>query len=228
MTDGASVGAIVVAAGRSERMGFDKLWEDLDGKPVIAWSIEAIASSRPDRLVVVAAPDSTQRVERLIHERGVDATVVPGGARRRDSVSNGLHELGDAEWIVVHDAARPLASAELVQRGLETAKRTGAAVPVLPLADTVKRVENARVVETIDRASLRAVQTPQIFRRALLAWALRTSDDDATDEAGLIESLGGIVYTFQGQSDNLKLTYPDDLTLMREIAHRRVTRPELS
>jgi 2-C-methyl-D-erythritol 4-phosphate cytidylyltransferase / 2-C-methyl-D-erythritol 2,4-cyclodiphosphate synthase len=221
MTDGGSFGAILVAAGRSERMGFDKLWEDLGGQPVIAWSIEAIARSGPDRLVVVAASDTVQRVERLVDERGIGATVVSGGVRRRDSVSNGLHELRDTEWVVVHDAARPLASAGLVQRGLEAARRSGAAVPVLPLADTVKRVDQARVVETVERESLRAVQTPQIFRRALLAWAMRASDDDVTDEAGLFESLGGIVYTFPGQPDNLKLTYPDDLVLMRELVRRR-------
>jgi 2-C-methyl-D-erythritol 4-phosphate cytidylyltransferase len=122
---------------------------------------------------------------------------------------------------VVHDAARPLAAPRLVERGLQAARLSGAAVPGLPIADTVKRVDGSRIIETVDRSGLRAIQTPQVFRRSLLAWALSASDDDVTDEAALIESLGGIVYTFQGQPDNLKLTYPDDLVLMREIVRRR-------
>jgi 2-C-methyl-D-erythritol 4-phosphate cytidylyltransferase len=215
------VGGIVVAAGRSERMGFDKLWEDLNGRPVLAWSVAAIANARPDRLAVVATSAVLERVDRLLRDAGIQGVVVQGGARRRDSVAAGVSALTDVDWIVVHDAARPLASADLVERGLEAAQSSGAAVPGLPLADTVKRVDGSRVLQTLDRSQLRAIQTPQIFRRSLLSWALSASDEDVTDEAALIESLGGIVYTFQGQPDNLKLTYPDDLQFMREIISRR-------
>jgi 2-C-methyl-D-erythritol 4-phosphate cytidylyltransferase len=215
------VGGIVVAAGRSERMGFDKLWEDLDGRPVLAWSIAAIASSGPDRLAVVTASEAVERVDRLLRDAGIQGFVVEGGARRRDSVAAGVSALREVEWIVVHDAARPLASADLVERGLEAVQSSGAAVPGLPLADTVKRVDGSRVIQTLDRSELRAIQTPQVFKRSLLDWALSASNDDVTDEAALIESLGGIVYTFQGQPDNLKLTYPDDLQLMRQMISRR-------
>jgi 2-C-methyl-D-erythritol 4-phosphate cytidylyltransferase len=220
------VGAIVVAAGRSERMGLDKLWEDLNGRPVLAWSVAAIAGSRPDRLAVVTAPESIERVDRLLRDAGIQGIVVQGGARRRDSVAAGVSALPEVEWLVVHDAARPLASAHLVERGLGAARTSGAAVPGLPLSDTVKRVDGSRVIQTLDRSELRAIQTPQVFKRSLLAWALSASHEDATDEAALIESLGGIVYTFQGQPDNFKLTYPDDLQLMREIISRR--QPNLS
>ena len=220
------VGAIVVAAGRSERMGFDKLWEDLNGRPVLAWSVAAIAHSRPDRLAVVTAPESVERVDRLLREAGIQGAVVQGGARRRDSVAAGVSALPEVEWLVVHDAARPFASADLIERGLDAARNSGAAVPALPLADTVKRVDGSRVIQTLDRSVLRAIQTPQVFKRSLLAWALSASHEDVTDEAALIESLGGIVYTFQGQPDNFKLTYPDDLQLMREIISRR--QPNLS
>jgi 2-C-methyl-D-erythritol 4-phosphate cytidylyltransferase len=221
MSSAALVGAIVVAAGRSERMGFDKLWEDLGGRPVLAWSIAAAAASRPDHLIVVTAPDGIDRVERLLQAEAITGGVVAGGARRRDSVAAGVSAMPDVEWVVVHDAARPLAAPRLVERGLQAARLSGAAVPELPIADTVKRVDGSRIIETVDRSELRAIQTPQVFRRSLLAWALSASDDDVTDEAALIESLGGIVYTFQGQPDNLKLTYPDDLVLMREIVRRR-------
>ena len=220
------VGAIVVAAGRSERMGFDKLWEDLNGRPVLAWSVAAIAGSRPDRLAVVTAPESIEPVDRLLRDAGIQGIVDQGGARRRDSVAAGVSALPEVEWLVVHDAARPLASADLVERGLEAARTSGAAVPGLPLSDTVKRVDGSRVIQTLDRSVLRAIQTPQGFKRSLLAWALSASLEDVTDEAALIESLGGIVYTFQGQPDNFKLTYPDDLQLMREIISRR--QPNLS
>jgi 2-C-methyl-D-erythritol 4-phosphate cytidylyltransferase len=228
MTGRGAIGAIIVAAGRSERMGFNKLWAELEGRSVLAWSILEIARSQPNYMVVVATSETTERVEALITELGVGATVVPGGARRRDSVMAGLLALPDSEWVVVHDAARPLVSAALVSAGLDAAQASGAAVPVLPLADTVKRVEGSRIVETLDRTSLRLVQTPQVFRRSLLVWALSVSDDDVTDEAGLIESLGGIVYTFQGQVDNFKLTYPADLALMGEFARRRADHSGLS
>jgi 2-C-methyl-D-erythritol 4-phosphate cytidylyltransferase len=228
MTGRGAIGAIIVAAGRSERMGFNKLWAELEGRSVLAWSILEIARSQPNYMVVVATSETTERVEALITELGVGATVVPGGARRRDSVMAGLLALPDSEWVVVHDAARPLVSAALVSAGLDAAQASGAAVPVLPLADTVKRVEGSRIVKTLDRTSLRLVQTPQVFRRSLLFWALSVSDDEVTDEAGLIESLGGIVYTFQGQTDNFKLTYPADLTLMGDIIRRRADHSRLS
>ena len=228
MTTGGAIGAIIVAAGRSERMGFDKLWAELEGRSVLAWSILEIARSQLNHMVVVATSETAGRVEALITEFGIEATVVSGGARRRDSVMAGLLALPDSEWVVVHDAARPLVSAASVSAGLAAAQASGAAVPVLPLADTIKRVDGSRVVGTLDRSSLRLVQTPQVFRRSVLAWALRVSDDDVTDEAGLIESLGGIVYTFQGQANNFKLTYPSDLALMREIIRQRAGRSELS
>jgi len=174
----------------------------------------------------VTAPESAERVDRILRDAGIQGIVVQGGARRRDSVAAGVSALPDVEWVVVHDAARPLASADLVERGLEAARSSGAAVPELPLADTVKRVDGSRVIQTLDRSVLRAIQTPQVFKRSILAWALSASHEDVTDEAALIESLGGIVYTFQGQPDNFKLTYPDDLQLMREMISRR--QPNLS
>jgi 2-C-methyl-D-erythritol 4-phosphate cytidylyltransferase len=228
MTGSGAFGAVIVAAGRSERMGFDKLWAELQGRSVLAWSVLEIARSQPNHMVIVATLETTGRVEALITELGVVATVVPGGTRRRDSVMAGLLALPNSEWVVVHDAARPLVSAALVSAGLDAAQASGAAVPVLPLADTVKRVDGSRIVETLDRTSLRLVQTPQVFRKSLLVWALSVSDDDVTDEAGLIESLGGIVYTFQGQAENFKLTYPADLELMSDIIRRRAEPSGLS
>ena len=213
-----SVGAIVVAAGRSTRMGFDKLWTRLGDRPVVAWSLEAIATSRAvDRLVLVVVRDRFAEAARLIEPYELPAMVVPGGARRRDSVAAGLDVLGDCEWVVVHDGARPFLTAELVQRGLVAARRTGAAVAALPVRDTIKRVRGSEVVQTLTRAELWAVQTPQVFRRALLRDALAASPEDVTDEATLVEHLGTTVHVFVGDAANLKFTVPDDLDLARAL-----------
>ncbi|MFN0074665.1 MAG: 2-C-methyl-D-erythritol 4-phosphate cytidylyltransferase [Chloroflexota bacterium] len=215
------VGAVIVAAGRSERMGFDKLWADLAGRPVLAWSIAAIVAARLDELVIVASVDALERVKALALTLQVSALVVPGGARRRDSVSAGLAALPNVQWVAVHDAARPLVTSAILRDGLAAARDSGVAVPALPVPDTVKLVDGTRVVQTLPRAPLRLIQTPQIFRRDILAWALTVSEADVTDEAGLIESLGGVVTTFPGQTENFKLTYPADLALMHEIVRRR-------
>ncbi|HEX3247655.1 MAG TPA: 2-C-methyl-D-erythritol 4-phosphate cytidylyltransferase [Chloroflexota bacterium] len=228
MTRADSLGVIVVAAGRSERMGFDKVWADLEGRPVLAWSIAEMARLNAERFVIVAADDSVGRVQQLLTELRITSHVVAGGPRRRDSVQAGLEAVADVRWVAIHDAARPLVSATLVAKGIEAARASGASVPAVPISDTVKRVDNARILETLDRSSVRLIQTPQVFRRSLLAWALSVTVDDVTDESGLIESLGGVVYTFPGQPENFKLTYPSDLALIREMIHRRAGGPELS
>jgi 2-C-methyl-D-erythritol 4-phosphate cytidylyltransferase len=228
MTRADSLGVIVVAAGRSERMGFDKVWADLEGRPVLAWSIAEMARVNPDRLVIVAADDSVDRVRELVSELRITCHVVTGGRRRRDSVKAGLEAAPGVEWVAIHDAARPLVSATLVAQGVEAARASGASVPALPISDTAKRVDNARILETLDRGSVRLIQTPQVYRRSLLAWALSASGDDVTDESALIESLGGIVYTFPGQPENFKLTYTSDLALMRNMIRRRAGVSELS
>jgi 2-C-methyl-D-erythritol 4-phosphate cytidylyltransferase len=219
---GALLGAIVVAAGRSTRMGFDKRWADLGGRPVLAWSLETLAGvASVDRLVVVTSDDRHDDVWRLVG-RTVPARLrgraVPGGERRRDSVAAGLAALSDCDWLLVHDAARPFLTEATIARGLEAVRSMGACVAALPARDTIKRVRADRtVVETPPREELWTVQTPQLFRRDLLQDALAATDDDATDEAALVERIGGTVRVFEGDTMAFKITTPDDLEIARAL-----------
>jgi 2-C-methyl-D-erythritol 4-phosphate cytidylyltransferase len=201
---------VLVAAGRSTRMGFPKLWAELDGKLVLQHAVDAASAARAQELILVVAPD---RVGSLSYP-GV--RVVPGGARRRDSVAAGL-AASAAEWLAIHDAARALAPAELYVRGLAAAQRTGAAIPVVPLKDTIKRISDGVVVATPSRVEHVVVQTPQVFRRDLLVRALSSTDEDVTDESSLVERLGIAVATFNGDERALKITTPLDLALARAL-----------
>jgi 2-C-methyl-D-erythritol 4-phosphate cytidylyltransferase len=203
---------VLVAAGASTRMGFDKLWADLHGRPLVAHALTTALQAHPDELILVVAAERVALAESL----APGACVVAGGARRRDSVANGVAACR-AEWVAIHDAARALAPSDLFRRGLEAASATGAAVPVLPLVDTVKRVVDGRVQGTLARAEYALVQTPQVFRRDLLLQALASSDQDVTDEATLIEQLGLPVMTFAGDARAFKVTTPLDLLLARAI-----------
>lgn len=203
---------VLVAAGASTRMGFPKLWVDVCGQPLLARAIAAARGADPSELVVVVSDDRLRPTAEL----APDARVVPGGARRRDSVAAGL-AASQAPWLAIHDAARALAPPELFRRGLEAAQRTGAAVPGLPLKDTIKRVSDSLVIETPARAEHVAVQTPQIFRRDLLEQALDLSNEDVTDEAALVERLGVRVAVFAGDERAFKVTTPLDLALARTL-----------
>ena len=206
---------VLVAAGASTRMGFSKLWTDVCGRSLIAHAIAAARAAAPIELIVVASSD------RLADTRALapDAQVIQGGARRRDSVAAGL-AASTAPWLAIHDAARALAPPELFERGLRAAQATGAAVPGLPLKDTIKRVADARVVATPPRAEHVVVQTPQVFRRDLLERALALSDADVTDEAALVEQLGVSVAVFAGDERAFKVTTPLDFALARTLLSR--------
>jgi 2-C-methyl-D-erythritol 4-phosphate cytidylyltransferase len=193
-------------------MGFPKLWVDVGDRPLIAHAIAAALAAHPTELIVVVAQDRVEATQSLVSE----ARVVCGGARRRDSVEAGL-KVAKAHWLAVHDAARALAPPELYARGLAAAQGTGAAIPALPLKDTIKRVADARVIDTPPRADHVAVQTPQIFQRDLLLQALALTDEDVTDEAALIERLGVQVATFDGDERAFKVTTPLDFALARTL-----------
>jgi 2-C-methyl-D-erythritol 4-phosphate cytidylyltransferase len=204
------LGIILVAAGVSTRMGFPKLWADLDGRSVLAHAIAAARRAHAAELIVVVAPD------RIAHVGEPDVRVVAGGARRRDSVTAGL-VASSASWLAIHDAARALAPPEMFTRGAAAAQTTGAAIPVLPLKDTVKRVADGLVVDTPPRAEHVVVQTPQVFRRDVLERALASTDDDVTDEAALVERLGLAVAVFEGDERAFKITTPLDFALARTL-----------
>lgn len=203
-------GVVLVGAGASTRMGFDKIWAELAGRPLLAHAIAAARAAEPAELVLVVAPDRVKEATTL----APGARVVAGGPRRRDSVGAGLAAC-QASWIAIHDAARALAPPRLFADGLAAAQTSGAAVPVLPLADTIKRVTDGRVLHTLTRAEHVAVQTPQLFRRDLLEQALALTDADVTDEASLVEQLGVPVATFPGDERAFKVTRPLDLLLAR-------------
>lgn len=200
------VWAIVVAGGSGTRFGGAKQFEDLAGRRVLDWAVAA-ARSVCDGVVTVLPADR------------LEAGARAGGASRSASVRAGLAAVpAAAEIVVVHDAARPLAGGELFER-VVAAVRDGAAaaVPVLAITDTVKRLEGSHVVGTVDRTELVAVQTPQAFRAEVLR-AAHAGEPEATDDAALVEAMGGAVVAVAGDPRNFKLTTPDDLVAARALA----------
>jgi 2-C-methyl-D-erythritol 4-phosphate cytidylyltransferase len=213
---GVEVWAIVVAAGEGRRFGHPKQFAVLGGRPVIEWSLEASRSVA--RGVVAVVPESSLGSSSI--GKGADR-VIAGGATRASSVRRGLAAVPEnAEVVVVHDAARPLASRELF-RAVVDAVVAGAdgAIPGVAVVDTIKRVRGTRVVETLDRTELVAVQTPQAFRAELLRRA-HDGEPEATDDAGLLEALGSRIVVVPGEYHNLKLTSPDDLVIAERWSDR--------
>jgi 2-C-methyl-D-erythritol 4-phosphate cytidylyltransferase / 2-C-methyl-D-erythritol 2,4-cyclodiphosphate synthase len=222
--DAATVHAdgIVVAAGQSSRMdGADKLAVELGGRPLLAWTLNAFAAA-PEmaRVIVVTSAERRAAIAAApwLPEQVVD--VVVGGARRQESVLAGFLAfdlLGADETgaVLVHDGARPLVSAELVSAVAIATARHGAAIPVVPIAETLKRVEGDTIGGTVDRAGLGAAQTPQGIRRDLLREAYRRfppgTSETWTDEAALLEACGVKVRVVPGDPENLKVTLPGDL-----------------
>jgi 2-C-methyl-D-erythritol 4-phosphate cytidylyltransferase len=208
------VWAIVVAAGRGDRFGAPKQFCELAGTRVVDRSV-AVAAESCDAVVVVL-PDG------VAWDGPPVAAAVTGGPTRSASVRAGLDAIPDAaEIVVVHDAARPLATTALY-RSVIDAIRDGAdgAVPGVPVGDTVKQVDGARVVATFDREQLVAVQTPQAFRADWLRAAHRDAGD-ATDDAALLETMGATVVIVPGDVTNIKITAPSDLVVARALVEQR-------
>ncbi|MHB8245791.1 MAG: 2-C-methyl-D-erythritol 4-phosphate cytidylyltransferase [Acidimicrobiales bacterium] len=212
-----SVWAVVVAAGQGSRFGGPKQFAMLGGRPVLELAVAAVAPACAG-VVVVLPPHLVDRgdsLERLGITVAADQVhVVPGRESRSGSVRAGLDLVPeDCEVVVVHDAARPLASSRLCHE-LVAAVRGGAdgAVPGLPVSDTVKRVERGEVVETLARDALVRVQTPQAFSSAMLRRA-HAEDAEATDDAALVEAVGGRIAVIAGEDANLKITSREDLEL---------------
>jgi 2-C-methyl-D-erythritol 4-phosphate cytidylyltransferase len=214
------VRAVIVAAGRGERLGLDrpKAFANLRDRPLLAESLERLeASDWIDSIVVAAPPDWEEPVILLAEELGCGKVVesVTGGATRAASVRAALAEVSDdAVVVLVHDAARPIVPEEVIER-LLTALNEGwdGAIPVLPLPDTVKRVEGDQVVETVDREGLAIVQTPQAFVATALRDAL-ASGGEASDCSALVEARGGRIKAVPGDPRLVKVTEPADLELV--------------
>lgn len=204
-----NVWAIVVAGGTGSRYGGPKHAMLLDGVELWRRGVQAFVGAGVNDVVVV----------------GDVPGGISGGKRRRDSVANGLAEIpGSADWILVHDAARPLVTSDLIVAVMNRMELgdADAVIPVTPMTDTLKRVKNAQVTGTVDRSTIKAVQTPQAFR----AEALRTAhaldrSADVTDDAGLIELMGGKVVTIPGDQHNMKITFAGDLGIAEAILEGR-------
>jgi 2-C-methyl-D-erythritol 4-phosphate cytidylyltransferase/2-C-methyl-D-erythritol 2,4-cyclodiphosphate synthase len=221
--------AVVVAAGSGQRMqGIDKLLAPIAGRPLLGWTLAAVvAAPEIERMVVVVAPANVELVRAAAWLPAAVVAVVPGGARRQESVAAGVRALealdrgraGAVERedrvVVIHDGARPLVSGTLVGEVARAAAEHGAAVPVLPLVETVKRIDGDLIGETVDRSGLAVAQTPQGARAAVLRTAWRTFPPEAprefTDEAALLEACRIPVHAIRGEPGNLKVTMPDDL-----------------
>ena len=212
---------MLVAAGRGERLGLDrpKAFAPLGGRPLLAESMERLEASDWVEAIVVVAPPNWEEPAILLAEElgcGKVSASVPGGQTRAESVRAGVSEVPEeAEIVLVHDAARPLLPEEVVERVLAPfSEGWDGVVPALALPDTIKRVEESRVVETLRRDGLYAVQTPQAFVAATLRAALSGELGDAGDCASLVEARGGRVRVVPGDRRLLKVTEPADLALV--------------
>jgi 2-C-methyl-D-erythritol 4-phosphate cytidylyltransferase len=221
-----NVGAVIVAAGRGRRMaGVDKLLAPLAGRPLLVHTLAAFQECEAvQRVVLVMAADRLEEGRELVRAHGFDkvAAVCAGGERRQDSVRAGLEALGPCEWVAVHDGARPLVTARLIEEGLAAARETGAAICAVPVSDTIKEVTASGEVErTVERKGLWLVQTPQVFRYDLLLEAHRAARIEATDDAALVEAMGGRVRVYMGSPRNIKVTTPEDLALAEALVTGR-------
>jgi 2-C-methyl-D-erythritol 4-phosphate cytidylyltransferase len=215
------VTAVIVAAGSGRRMGsaVAKQFLPLAGRPLMAHSLETFLDHpEVDRVVVVLPAGGPAP------ELPAGVTGVPGGPTRQESVRLGLEAAGDHGWVLIHDAARPLVSSDLIDRVLAAARASGAAVPAVPAGDTVKQVDGEVILSTLDRRRLVQVQTPQCFRTDLWREAHEAARRDGflgTDDSQLVERAGHRVTWVEGSPRNLKVTTEADLELASALVARR-------
>ncbi len=220
------VGAVIVAAGSSRRMGgVDKVFALLGGKPILARVVDAFQKCNPiNQIVVVLSEQNLERGKQLVAEQGWSkvSDVCAGGRRRQDSVAAGLRRLSNCDWVVIHDGARPLVTVDLINSGLKAAKETGAAVAAVPVTDTIKLAGDDGIVhQAPPRQNLWAVQTPQVFDIKIITEAYSRANSDVTDDASLVEQLGYEVKIYMGSYDNIKITTPDDLAFAEWLLYHR-------
>ena len=220
------VAAIIVAAGESRRMGgIDKVLAPLGGKPLLVRAVQPFQECPlVSQIVVVVNERNLERGRQLVDKQGFTKVtgVCPGGERRQDSVAAGLKQIEQCQWVIIHDSARPLVTVGLIERGLEAARETGAAVAAVPVTDTIKLAGDNRIVrQTLSRQNLWAVQTPQVFRTDIIKTAYQHISDDVTDDASLVEKLGYRVILYMGSYDNIKITTPDDLIFAEALLHKQ-------
>jgi len=225
-SSGERVGAVVVAAGSSRRMeGVDKMFAPLAGKALLAHVLRVFQDCPlVDEVVVVVGAAGLERGRELVKTEGFSKVVALclGGERRQDSVAQGLRQLEDCRWVVIHDGARPCVTADLIERGLDEAGQTGAAIPAVPLKETLKVVDEELVIrDTPKRGNLWLAQTPQVFRFDIMIQAHQRVKYEVTDDAAMAEALGHRVRVYMGSYGNVKVTTPEDLALAEIILRER-------
>lgn len=218
------VTAVLVAAGSSTRMGFDKLSFDLGGETVLERSVRAFDECpEVDELVIVTGA-SGENAQRAAARCKKPVRLVKGGSTRAESARSGV-AAAHGRLVAVHDAARPFVSQSVIADTIAAAARCGAAAPAVPVKDTIKTVaEDGAVTGTPDRSTLRAVQTPQVFEADLLKASLQSALENevpVTDDCSAVERLGKVVYLIDGDEDNLKITTPVDLVIAEAILAER-------
>jgi 2-C-methyl-D-erythritol 4-phosphate cytidylyltransferase len=221
--------AIIVAAGSSQRMGFDKLFELLCGKPVLAHAIDAFEQTPSvNEIVLIARKDQLPAHEKLVHAQKFSKVrkIIFGGERRQDSVRAGLQAVSDeTEFVAVHDAARPLVRPKQIEEVFAACRQHGAAALAEPVKDTLKRVtEDGFIGDSVARERIYALQTPQIFSRVVLMKAydaIFAHNVSVTDETSAVERLGHKVAIVSNDDFNFKITYAADLALAQFVLKRR-------
>jgi len=224
----ASCSAVVVAAGSSVRMGEDKLFIDLCGKPVLARTLEALnVCACVNEIIVVVRADCLEKVSALCVEYGISkvSKVVCGGKNRNESALSGLSEIRkDAKIAIIHDGARPFVTEEIVRATVHAAALYKCAAPAIPVTDTIKTASEGCVTGTLDRSVLVAMQTPQAFLPDLIKTALTKAVRDNisyTDDCAAVEALGAVIHLTEGSPENIKITRPLDVKLAEAIMQGR-------
>lgn len=212
------VSAIIVAAGESQRMGeIDKMFAPIAGRATLVRVLDTFQACRKiNHIIVVMSSRNIEEGRRLVAaERWSKVKdIVLGGPRRQDSVIEGLRRTKEADWVIIHDGARPLVTIDLIEKGLAAARETGAAVAAVPITDTVKYAKKDDIViRTLDRQYLRAVQTPQVFRADVIRNTYKFTPGEVTDDSALVEKAGYRVKLYMGSYANIKITTPDDLAM---------------
>ncbi|MBQ7098592.1 MAG: 2-C-methyl-D-erythritol 4-phosphate cytidylyltransferase [Oscillospiraceae bacterium] len=221
-------GAVIVAAGSASRMGgIDKVMAQLRSEPMIVHTVRAFeVCDAIAEIVIVTRPDLILPITNLTSGFGKVTAVVAGGSSRQESVSLGMNALSDkCELAAIQDGARPLVTWQLIDRVVRAAHAYHAAIPVIPVKDTIKVCNSALVISTPDRSTLRAVQTPQVFDFDLLRGALKKAAEDGaevTDDCSAVERLGMSVKTVDGDERNLKVTTPFDLKIAELLMEENV------
>jgi 2-C-methyl-D-erythritol 4-phosphate cytidylyltransferase len=222
--------AIIVAAGDSRRMGFDKLFAMIAGKPVIAHTIQAFERAAcVGEMIIAARKDRLDEIKAIVRDENFKTvrSIIPGGKHRQDSVRAGLDHLSAAtRYIAVHDAARPLITADQIELVFEQCRIYAAATLAEPITDTLKYADTEfSVTGSVDRNQLYAMQTPQVFERRLIEDAYRSvyaENASVTDEVSAVERLGRKVILVPNQDLNFKITYPRDLALAEFVLMQRI------